>query len=160
MTVLDETTVNLSATGDAGESVKREPILDKENAAVVISDDNSTTASATNSAERTVIANGMPINLGNITLLFINDEGTTLRRRPWNLCATVRSLFAQAVIARIIKPRDKEATLQVQVLEKDMMLMKDDPQDFRELEEAIETAAAQSAADEGFDVLVHALEGS
>lgn len=97
-----------------------------------------------------------------IGVQFMSDEGLIVRQRPWSECDSVRALFIQATIARIIKPQDTLAALFIRVLERDVMIMKDDEQDFQELQNILKAAGTVKQEDAEqqtqLDIQVYALE--
>jgi hypothetical protein len=77
-----------------------------------------------------------------ITVRFLSNSLELLRKRPWDSCNSSKRLFLQAIAARIVKPGDDAVALLVRVAGfEDMVLMKDDEEDFESLRGLIEDTA-------------------
>jgi hypothetical protein len=105
----------------------------------------------------------VPVLIGprETTVRFLSNSFELLRARPWDACNSSRLLFAHALAAKIVRPRDNAATLWVRMAGfKDEFLAKDDEKDFAKLRSRVEGTAVKPESGEELcvDVDVFATE--
>ncbi|KPI44695.1 uncharacterized protein AB675_8479 [Cyphellophora attinorum] len=92
---------------------------------------------------------------------FLSSSFELLRERPWDACNSSKLLFAHALAAKIVKPRDNAAALWVRMAGfEDEFLVKDDEEDFEKLRSRVEGTAVkpESGEESCLDVDVFATE--
>lgn len=97
-----------------------------------------------------------------VVVQFIGKNGEVLRAREWHHCNSIKELFAQAIVGRLLSGWGKGSILVASVGGEEYLLIQGDEEDFGALEVAVGNAIAQKqgAGDEGVvDIEVRQLEG-
>jgi hypothetical protein len=100
-----------------------------------------------------------------ITVRFLSNSFELLRKRSWESCNDSERFFAQAIAAGLVEPRKRATLLTVRVagFEKDMILLKNDEEDFADLQDLIESTAdvkTESGGKWGLELDVFSTEGA
>lgn len=136
--------VNEASENEHEPAWKRHTTTTADAASVAFISSDQSIAPSIEASELTINTEETPRPSANITVLFLDVDGSTLRQCSWNVCDTVKKIFSQAIVARIIEAQDSSASLVVRFLEKEIMSMKGDVEDFQIL--ALKATAAAAAA--------------